>query len=167
MLSFLQVCVALSQVPATQALVPWQSPSFTQHGIGFGADEHRWATASHVSTVQSAPSSQSLFVEQHPVILGCVQRCVVASQMSPVQSLLSAQSAADRQQFASALFVHFPAVQVSVVQSLLSLQSAVTLQQPVICANSQRFVVRLHESVVQVLLSLHVASALQQSVAAG
>jgi len=121
---------------------------------------------SHVSTVQSAPSLQSELVEQHPVMAGCVHRCVVALQMSPVHTLLSAQSAADRQQFASAVFAHFPAVHASVVQSFESLQSAATLQHPAIFAKSQRFVVKLHVSVVHVLLSVHSESALQQSVAA-
>jgi hypothetical protein len=159
--------VFASQVAVTQALVPLQSVSSTQQGMGFGLDEHRWETVSHVSTVQSAPSSQSELVEQHPVMAGWVHWCVVALQMSPVQILVSAQSAAERQQFASAVFAHFPAVQASVVQSFESSQSAATLQHPVIFAKSQRFVVRLQESVVQVLLSLHAAFALQQSVAAG
>jgi hypothetical protein len=156
-----------SQVPVMQTLFPLQSSSFTQQGMALGFDSQRWETASHVSTVQRAPSSQSELVEQHPVMAGCVHRCVVASQMSPVHMLLSSQSAAVRQQFVSDAFVHFPAVQVSVVQSFLSSQSATTLQHPVIFAKAHRFVVRLHVSVVHVLLSLHCVFALQQSVATG
>jgi hypothetical protein len=93
------------------------------------------------------------------------QVLVAASHESAVHVFESSQSPSERQQPATAAFVHEPVEtsHVSVVQAFPSMQSASLPQQPGIGVVTHVFVVVSHAFAVHALVSAHSASVVQQA----